>query len=72
MTSIEKLQPRGEKMRKTVRWICETLRDNPGKGRMQVIREAEIRFDLSPLEANFISDKLGNGKLEEDDAGERA
>jgi hypothetical protein len=66
MSSTEKLQPHGEKMRKAVRWLCETLRDQPGKDRMAVIREAEVRFDLSPLEANFLSEKLGKGITEEE------
>lgn len=57
--STETLQPHGEKIRKTVRWICETLRDHPERSRMEVIREAQVRFDLSPLEADFVTEKLG-------------
>jgi len=65
MASTQDLQPSGEKMRKTVRWICETLRLYPEKSRQQVIKEAQIRFDLSPLEAAFIDEKLGKGELKE-------
>ncbi|MDA8164213.1 MAG: hypothetical protein M0017_04175 [Desulfobacteraceae bacterium] len=61
MASTDELQPQGEKMRRTVLWISETLRVHPEKDRQAIIREAQIRFDLSPLEAKFISDKLGKG-----------
>jgi hypothetical protein len=66
MASTDELQPQGEKMRRTVRWICETLRLYPEKERQAVISEAQVRFDLSPLEAAFISDKLGKWLPEEE------
>lgn len=63
MASTDELQPHGEKMRRTVRWISDTLQLYPHKDRMAVIREAQVRFDLSPREAEFIIDKLGKGEL---------
>ncbi|MEJ2034106.1 MAG: hypothetical protein P8Y63_13955 [Deltaproteobacteria bacterium] len=53
-------------MRRTVSWISETLRLYPERDRLAVIQEAQIRFDLSPREAEFIIDKLGKGELKED------
>jgi hypothetical protein len=66
MASTDELQPEGEKMRRTVSWISETLRLYPERDRLAVIQEAQIRFDLSPREAEFIIDKLGKGELKED------
>jgi hypothetical protein len=65
MASTDELQPHGERIRRAVRWICETLRDDQKKDRQAVIREAQIRFDLSPREAEFISEKIGKGILPE-------
>ncbi|MDH5298468.1 MAG: hypothetical protein OEV91_05565 [Desulfobulbaceae bacterium] len=59
MGEAEDLLPTGERIRKAVRWLCETLQSDPDKDRLQVLREAEIRFDLSPAECLFLDSKLG-------------
>lgn len=41
-------------MEKTIRWISETLLAHPERKRREVIREAEVRFDLSPAECAFL------------------
>ncbi|MFU8818565.1 MAG: hypothetical protein ACNA74_02435 [Desulfurivibrio sp.] len=48
------LQPPGEKVRRAIAWVAECLSDNPEKDRCVLIREAEIRFDLSPAECEFL------------------
>ena len=58
MSPVEELMPSGDKMKKALLWISESLRDNPVKNRQQVISEAQIRFDLSPKECDFIDRKL--------------
>ena len=58
MSAVEEIMPSGDKMKKTLLWISEMLRDNPAKNRQQVISEAQIRFDLSPKECDFIDRKL--------------
>ncbi|MFA7347759.1 MAG: hypothetical protein WCZ86_08365 [Desulfurivibrionaceae bacterium] len=45
----------GEKVKKAIRWMSEELLNNPQKKRDTVIREAEIRFDLSPAECEFLT-----------------
>jgi hypothetical protein len=45
-------------MKKTLCWISEMLKLHPEKNRRQIISEAEIRFDLSPKECDFIDRKL--------------
>lgn len=55
MGSVESVKPGGEKMRKAIRWISDTLLEHPEKTRREVIKEAEIRFDLSPKECAFLN-----------------
>ncbi len=54
----EGIQPEGERIRKAVRWIIEVLREEKDRKRRDVIEEAERRFDLSPLECEFLERKL--------------
>jgi hypothetical protein len=58
MSEVEKLQPTGEKMRRVVQWISETVQTFPQKNRLAILREAEIKFDLSPRECEFVESKL--------------
>jgi hypothetical protein len=55
------VQPQGDKIRKAVRWISETLREHPEKSRAAVVKEAEIRFDLTPRECTFLDQELPKG-----------
>ena len=48
------LQPPGDKMKKVLRWVCEVLEEHPERKRKDVFREAQVRFDLSPLECEFL------------------
>ncbi len=56
--STEELKPHGEKLRNAVRWISEVLKEDPKKDRKTVIYEAEIKFDLSPKECEFLNRKF--------------
>lgn len=58
MSSVDEILPSGDKMKKTLRWISEMLQTHPEKNRQQIISEAQIRFDLSPRECDFIDRKL--------------
>ncbi len=44
-----------DKMKKALRWLSEEMLSNPQKKRDTVIKEAEIRFDLSPAECEFLT-----------------
>ena len=59
MGATENLQPQGDKLRKALKWISETSNEHPEKSREQVIRDAEIRFDLSPSECEFLDNNFG-------------
>jgi len=52
---VEELLQTGDKMKKVLCWVSEVLQDNPAKKRKDVFLEAEIRFDLSPLECEFLN-----------------
>jgi hypothetical protein len=41
-------------LRKAVEWITDQLRENPAANRSALIDEAGRRFDLSPLQAEFL------------------
>jgi hypothetical protein len=58
MSGIDSLQPSGEKIRQTVLWISETVKAHPEKKRRDILREAQVRFDLSPKECEFVDKKL--------------
>jgi hypothetical protein len=55
------IQPDGENLRKAVKWISETLKYEPDKSRAETIQEACLKFDLTPMDseylANFLKDK---------------
>jgi hypothetical protein len=41
-------------IKQAVRWLDDQLRDRPGVDRLQLVDEAARRFDLSPLDAEFL------------------
>lgn len=55
MTPSSDLLPPGERIRTAVRWISETLQTCPERSRRDVVREAAVRFDLTPLECEYLS-----------------
>jgi len=64
MSSTDQIQPSGDKMKKTFCWISDMLKEHPEKNRQQIISEAEIRFDLSPKECDFLDRKLRDNSVE--------
>ena len=57
------MQAPGDKMRKVLCWVSETLEAHPEKKRLDVFKEAEIRFDLTPRECEFLDSHFANEKL---------
>ena len=51
MTTV---QPAGEELRKAVKWISEARQDEPDKKLAKLIEEACIRFDLTPVDAEWL------------------
>lgn len=50
----------GESMRRAIRWISEQRQANPSLKLAKAIDEAAQRFDLSPLEADFLWRQLSS------------
>jgi hypothetical protein len=46
--------PEGEHVRRAVRWISDQRRDEPGQSSLKLVGEASFRFDLSPLEEEWL------------------
>jgi hypothetical protein len=41
-------------IKQAIKWIDEQLRDNPQGDRAKLVDEASRRFDLTPLDADFL------------------
>jgi hypothetical protein len=41
-------------IKQAIKWIDEQLRDNPQADRAKLVDEASRRFDLTPLDADFL------------------
>ena len=48
------VMPTGEDIRRAVKWISENLETNPAQARMKLIETAVFKFDLSPLDTEFL------------------
>ena len=48
------LQPKGEDLRKAVKWVSEERKYNPEKELKALIEEACLKFNLSPMNADFL------------------
>jgi hypothetical protein len=47
--------PAGDSIRSALKWLSEKRREEPAAERMKLIDEAALRFDLTPLEVDFLS-----------------
>ncbi len=56
------VQPEGENLRKAVKWISEERKYNPGKKFSELIEEACLKFDLSPMAAEYLLNFLKKKK----------
>ena len=48
------VQPKGEDLRKAVKWVSEERTDHPDKKIKTIIEEACVIYDLSPMDADFL------------------
>ena len=53
------LGPHGESIRRALRWLDERAREEPALDRVKLVAEAARRFDLSPLEEDFLLGSWG-------------
>jgi hypothetical protein len=55
MTTV---QPEGEDLRKAVKWISGERQYNPGQKLAALIEKACLKFDLSPMDAEYLLNLL--------------
>lgn len=48
--------PDGDALKKALRWLSDRRQDDPKEPRAKLIEEAGTRFDLTPLEVQFLYD----------------
>lgn len=48
------LLPEGEDLRRAVRWISDSLQDDPDRSVQPLVQEAIFKFNLSPRDADFL------------------
>ena len=48
------IQPKGEDLRKAVKWVSDERKYNPEKKLKALIEKACLKFNLSPMDANFL------------------
>jgi hypothetical protein len=61
MTTI---MPEGEAIRRAAKWISIELQVDPKKSIQALVNDAVSRFDLSPKEAEFLTEFYQKGKME--------
>ena len=54
MSDRSPLHCKSANLKKALIWMSETLQMYPEKKRQTVLQEAELRFDLTPLECDFL------------------
>jgi hypothetical protein len=48
------IQPEGENLRKAVKWISEEEQAKSPKSRKQLMEEACLKFNLTPMEEEYL------------------
>jgi hypothetical protein len=49
------VMPQGEEIRKAVKWISDIRSDNPTADPQKLLAEASLKFNLSPLETDYLT-----------------
>jgi hypothetical protein len=56
------LEPKGEELRKAIRWVSDRRRDEPKLPIWKLAEEASVKFDLSPADSEFLRRALSEAK----------
>ncbi len=55
MGEVQSVQGLSANLKKAVLWLGETVREHPEQQRADIVREAQLRFDLTPRECEFLN-----------------
>ena len=61
MTTV---MPEGKAISRAVKWISGELQEDPSKSIQILVNDAVLRFDLSPKEAEFLTEFYRKGKMD--------
>ncbi len=56
------MQPKGENIRQAVKWISAEVQDDPSRPLVKLVQEASEKFNLSPLEEEYLVSFYKEGK----------
>lgn len=48
------IMPEGEEIRSAIKWVSMNLEDNPNQPIAKLIEKAVFKFDLSPMDNEFL------------------
>jgi len=65
MSGSDCVSPPGDRIRKAIKWVSDAVLSQPDKSRSKLLEEAEIRFNLSPRECEFLNCNFGETRKEE-------
>lgn len=54
MSDIQNVKGLSANLKKAVCWISETVQEHPARKRKDILKKAELRFDLNPRECEFL------------------
>ncbi len=54
--------PKGEDLRRAVKWVSANLQENSDQPVQPLVQEAIFKFDLSPMDADFLNRFYSNEK----------
>jgi hypothetical protein len=63
--------PEGEHLRRAMRWLSDNRLTRTNVSPLQLVGEAAVRFDLSPLEEDWMLRTLASPSEDVDDSGDR-
>jgi hypothetical protein len=52
---MSNIQPKGEDLRKAVKWISEEHQYSPDRNYRSISEEACLKFNLSPMDAEYLA-----------------
>ena len=55
------IEPGGEHLRKAIKWISAERQEDEQKGMLNLIEEACVRFNLSPMDEDFLNSFFKEG-----------
>ncbi len=59
MNGSDCIKPPGDRIKKAIQWLGEAVLSQPDKSRKRLLEEAEIRFNLTPRECEFLNCNFG-------------